>query len=70
MPPIRSLAFKCLAYCSKLIAVIFLLSKIMPFYSCYEEKGLVYITIITPFNYQPSSYSECTVLNIYLSCNV
>jgi hypothetical protein len=70
MPFIRSLAFKHLAYCFKLIVVILLLSKIMPSYSRYKEKGLVYIIIITPSSCQPSSYSKCTVLNIYLSCNV
>jgi hypothetical protein len=46
MPPVRSLVFKCLAYYSKLIVVIFLFSEIMPSYSCYAEKGLVYIIII------------------------
>ena len=46
MPFIRSLVFKCLAYCFKLVAMILLLSKIMPTYSRYIEKGLVYIIII------------------------
>jgi hypothetical protein len=50
MPPVRSLAFKHLAYHSKLIAVILLLSEIMPFCSCYTEKGLVYIIITALFN--------------------
>jgi hypothetical protein len=70
MPFIRSLAFKHLTYHSKLVAVIFLFSEIMPSYSCYKEKGLIYIVIVASFNYQPSSYSKCTVLNIYLSYNV
>jgi hypothetical protein len=50
MPSVRSLAFKCLAYCSKLVAVILLLNKIMLTYSCCVEKGLVYITIIALFS--------------------
>jgi hypothetical protein len=47
MPFVRSLIFKYLAYRFKLIAVILSLNEIMPSYSCYMEKGLVYITIIT-----------------------
>ena len=43
MPFIRSLASKRRAY---IIAVILLLSKIMPTYSRCMLKGLVYITII------------------------
>jgi hypothetical protein len=70
MPPIRSLVFKHLAHHSKLIVVIFLLSKIMPTYSYYMEKELVYITIIALFSQQPSSYSKCIKLNIYSSCNI
>jgi hypothetical protein len=50
MPPVRSLAFKYLAHHFKLVAVIFLLSEIMPIYSCYIEKGLIYIAIIAPFS--------------------
>ena len=46
MPPVRFLVFKCAAYYSKLVAVILLLGKIIPTYSYYAEKGLVYITII------------------------
>ena len=43
MPPIRSLAFKRRAY---VIAVILLLSEIMPTCSYCVLKGLVYIAII------------------------
>ena len=43
MPPIRSLASKC---CTYIVAVILLLSEIMPTYSYCILKGLVYITII------------------------
>ena len=70
MPPIRSLASKCITCCSKLVTVIFSLSKIMPFYSCYIEKGLVCITITVPFSYQLFSYFKCTKLNIYLFYNI
>ena len=70
MPSVRFLVFKYLAYHSKLIAVIFLFSKIMPSYSCYTEKGLVYIIIITLSSRQPSFCSKCTKLNIYLSYNI
>jgi hypothetical protein len=51
MPFIRSLVFKYLAHCSKLVAVILLLSEIIPTYSYYTEKGLVYITIIALFSH-------------------
>ena len=42
MPFIKSLISKCLTYYFKLVAVIFLLSKIIPTYSRCAEKGLVY----------------------------
>jgi hypothetical protein len=70
MPFIRSLAFKRLAYYSKLIAVILLFSEIMPTYSHYIKKGLVYITIIVLFSCQPSFCFKYIKLNIYLSCNI
>ena len=50
MPSVRSLAFKCTAYCFKLVAVILSLSKIIPTYSCYVLKGLVCIIIIALLN--------------------
>ena len=67
MPPIRSLASKYHAYT---IAVIFLFGEIMPSCSCCAEKKLGYIIIAALFSYQPSSYIECTKLNICLSCNI
>ena len=70
MPFIRSLISKCAAYRFKLVAVILLLSKIIPTYSCYMEKGLVYITIIAPLGCQPFSYIKCTKLNMRLSYDV
>ena len=48
MPPIRSLASKHRAY---IVAIILLLSKIMPTYSCCVLKGLVYVIIIAPLGY-------------------
>jgi hypothetical protein len=50
MPPVRSLVFKHLAHYSKLIAVILLLSEIIPTYSYCTEKGLVYIIITALFS--------------------
>ena len=67
MPSIRSSASKHRAYT---IAVILLLGEIMPSYSRYEEKKLVYIIIIAPASHQPSFCVKYTKLNIYLSCNV
>ena len=45
MPPVRSSASKRRAY---VVAVILLLSEIMPTYFRYMLKGLVYIIIIAP----------------------
>ena len=67
MPLIRSLVSERHAC---IVAVIFLFSKIMPSYSYCEEKKLVYIIIVVSFSRQPSSYIECTKLNMYLFCNV
>ena len=67
MPPIRSSASERRAYT---VAVILLLSEIMPSYSCCEEKKLVYIIIVAPSSHQPSSYVKCIKSNIRLSCNV
>ena len=67
MPPIRSLASKRRAYT---VTVIFLLSKIMPSYSHYKEKKLVYIIIMAFFSHQPSSCVKCTKLNMRSFYNV
>ena len=64
---IRSLASKRYTY---IVAVIFLLSKIMPTYSCCVLKGLVYIIIIAPLSCQPSFYIKYIKLNICLSCDI
>ena len=67
MPPIRSLVSKRRAY---IVAVILLLSEIIPSCSRCEEKKLVYIIIVALFSRQPSFCIKCTKLNIHLSCNV
>ena len=67
MPPVRSLASK---YYTRVVALILLLSEIMPFCSCCIVNGLVYITIIAPFSHQPSSYFKCMKLNMRLTYNV
>ena len=46
MPLIRSLVSERTARRFKLVAVILSLGKIMPTYSYYVEKGLIYIIII------------------------
>ena len=46
MPFIKSLVSKCCVY---IVTLILLLGVIMPIYSCYTEKKLVYI-IITAFS--------------------
>ena len=70
MPFIKSLVSKRTTYCFKLVAIILLLSKIMPTYSCYMEKGLIYIIIIAPLSHQPSFYAKYIKLNIRLSCDI
>ena len=70
MPFIRSLASKRLTYRFKLVAVIFLLNKIIPTCSYYTEKGLVCITIIALSSCQPFFYAKCIKLNICFSYNI
>ena len=67
MPSIRFLISKCHTY---IVILILLLGVIMPIYSYYAEKKLVCVIIVALFNYQPSSYSKYTKLNIYSFCNV
>jgi hypothetical protein len=67
MPPVRFSASKRHTYT---VAVILLSSEIMPSYSCYKEKKLVYIIITVPFSRQPSSCVKYTKSNICLSCNI
>ena len=67
MPFVRSLVSKRYTY---VIAVILLLSEIMPTYSCCVLKGLVYIIIIAPLGCQPFFYIKYTKLNMYLSYDI
>ena len=67
MPFIKSLISK---RCTYVIAVILLLGKIMPTCFYYMLKRLIYIIIAALFSRQPSFYTKCTKLNIYLSCDV
>ena len=53
-----------------IVAIILLLSEIMPICSCYALKGLVYIAIIALSGRQPFSCTKCTKLNMRLSYNV
>ena len=48
MPPVRSLVFEHYAY---IITIILLFSEIMPTYSYYVLKGLIYIIIIAPLGH-------------------
>ena len=48
MPFIRSSASERYAY---IVSLILLLGVIMPTYSCYTEKKLMYIVIAAPFSY-------------------
>ena len=64
---VRSLASERCAY---IVAVILLLSEIMPTCSYCTEKKLVCIIIAALFSRQPSSYSKYTKLNMRLSCNI
>ena len=59
MPLVRSSAFKRCAY---VVAIIFLLSKIMPTCSRCVSKGLVYIAIMALFSRQPFSDTKCISL--------
>ena len=67
MPPIKSSASKRHTHT---VAVILLLGGIIPSYSSYVEKKLVYITIVALFSCQPFSYIKYTKSNMHLSCNI
>ena len=67
---VRSLVSKHCTYIILLILLILLLGKIMPIYSYYTKKRLVYITIAAFFSREPFSYFKYTKLNIYLSYNI
>ena len=57
-------------HCTALIAFIFSISKVMPSYSRYIKKGLVYIIIISPSSRQPLSYTKYIKANMRLSYNI
>ena len=67
MPPIRSSASR--RY-NKLITFIISISKVIPSYSYYIKKGLVYIIIMAPFSRQPSSYTKYTKANMRSSYDI
>ena len=67
MPLIRFLASK---RHLRLVSLILSLGEIMPSCSCYIEKRLFYIVILTLFSRQPSFYAKYTKLNMRLSCNI
>ena len=65
--PIRSSASK---RCALFTTSISLDGEIMSPCSYYTKKGLVYIAITDFFSRQPSSYTECTKSNTYISCDM
>ena len=67
MPFVRSLVSK---YYAHIVAVIFLLSEIMPTCSRYILKGFVYIIIIALLGRQSFFCTKYIKLNMYLSCNI
>ena len=67
MPSVKSLASKHHTY---IVAVILLLSEIIPTCSRCVLKGLVYIAIIASLGCQPSSYTKCIKLNMRSSYNI
>ena len=67
MPPIRSSLSN---YYNRLVITILSLGVIMPSYSYYAKKKLVYVAIAALSSCQPSSYAKCIKLNIWLSYNI
>ena len=67
MPLIRSFISK---RCTLLATSISLNGEIISPYSYYAKKGLMYIAIIFPANYQPSFYSKYTKANTRSSCDM
>jgi hypothetical protein len=61
MPPIR---YSLSNYYNWLVTTILSFSIIIPSYSYYIEKKLVYIAIAVLSSCQPSSYAKCTQVNI------
>ena len=67
IPLVRFLAFKRRA---RVVAIILLLGEIIPIYSYYVLKGLVYIVIIASLGRQLFFYAKCIKLNMHLSYNI
>jgi hypothetical protein len=67
MPPIRSSLSN---YYNWLVTTILSLSVVIPSYSYYVEKKLVYVAIIVPSSRQPSFYTKYTQANIQSSYNI
>src|SRR6266704_354578 len=67
MPPIRSFAFK---HYNKLITIILLLNKVIPFCSYYVEKGFTCVAIMAPSGHQLLFCTKCTGANIRSLCDV
>jgi len=59
-----------LQHYAKTVTFILLSSEVILLCSCCTKEGLVYITIMAPSSCQPSSYFECTFVNIQLFYNV
>ena len=67
MPPIRSSISK---RRTRVVSTILSLGKIIPTYSRYAKKKLVYVTITSPSSRQPSSYTKYIKANIRSFYNV
>ena len=67
IPPIRSTASR--RY-NKLITFIISINKVMPSYSYYIKKGLVYIAIVAPSGRQPSFCAKYIKVNMRSSYNI
>ena len=67
MPPIRSTASR--RY-NKLMPLILFINKVMPSYSYYIKRGLLYVMIVSPSSRQPLSYAKYTTVNMRFSYNI
>jgi len=69
IPKVTSLSS--IARRARTIAVVLSLGEIiLSLYSCYIKEGLIYIALVSPLSQQPSSYLECTKVNVRLSYNI
>ena len=65
IPPLLA-SIRCIIF----ITLILFINKVMPSYSYYIKKGLVYIIIISLSSYQPLSYTKYIKSNMRLFYNV